>query len=566
MKNVIRWHRQLAWVWLVIVLGAVLYNGKVWLIEHRPLETDILALLPADADDPVVRQAFDSVGRSTEQIALILVGSHDWTRARTAGVAFSDALARHPDLFSPVSLTAMGSDSALATWWKNRRGLLTEHDRVALDSMSSEEWAQAAMRAVMSPLEIGRIGTWQDDPFGFFRRWLRARVADTPVRPMDGVLRVDDGQMHYVVIALKLGTAAQGLQGQHSAVAAVADARASALRTGPDISVERAGFVFPAAASAAQANHELSIIGWGSLIGVILLIWVTFRSLRPIGLIVVSLAVGLIFAVAVTAWWYPQMHLLTLVFGASLIGIAEDYGMHYLCVSDRQKRGRVSVIADLFPSLGLAMLTTVVSFIALAISPFPGLQQIALFSAAGLLGSWLTVILWFPALDGPQIAGAQIVAWSERVRSRWLSLVSGRQKFILLPALAVACAVGLARLRTNDDIRLLQNLPDGMLREQADVGRILQAPFEAQFFVVRAPNEEQRAGSGSLRTAIMRRPYPSWRLGPNLGNVNTGPRAEGGCRRVLDQGQDPQQADIRGCRRRSCVRRMAGDHPRQDRA
>ncbi|MBC8087908.1 MAG: hypothetical protein H7Z40_11640, partial [Phycisphaerae bacterium] len=73
--NAIRQHGRFAWVWLVVVLAALLYNGKVWFVDHRPLETDFLALLPADESDPVVRDAFNRVANAAEQNVLILVGS-----------------------------------------------------------------------------------------------------------------------------------------------------------------------------------------------------------------------------------------------------------------------------------------------------------------------------------------------------------------------------------------------------------------------------------------------------------------------------------------------------------
>ncbi|MEO7360920.1 MAG: MMPL family transporter, partial [Gemmatimonadaceae bacterium] len=313
---------------------------------------------------------------------------------------------------------------------------------------------------------------------------------DTPVRPIDGVLRADDGDMHYVVLPMQLQSQAFALQSQRQVMPILNEARAVAEKSDTSVRVQAAGMVFPAAAAAAQANRELNTIGWGSILGIILITWLTFRSLRPIGLILLSLGIGTVGALAVTAFFFPNVHLLTLVFGASLIGVAEDYGMHYLCVSDRAKRGGVIVVMDLLPGLSLALLTTVVSFIGLGISPFPGLQQMAVFSAVGLVSAWLTVVLWFPALDGEQIGAPRVVAWFNWLRVRWLTLNEGKPRIWLGVATVVLSAIGIARLRANDDIRLLQSLPPDMLQEQTDVGRILDVPFAAQLFVVRAPTEE----------------------------------------------------------------------------
>ena len=489
-SSAVRTHRWLALVWLVMVIAAVLYNGKVWLVDHRALETDFLALLPVDEGDPIARAAFERVATSAEQNVLILVGSRDWAEARKAGDAYAKALATQPDWFTPASLAALQSDSALDPWWTNRRGLVTDDDRTALARNTPDDWVKQALNDLLSPMGSGRVGAWQDDPFGFFRRWLQTRAADTPVRPIDGVLRVDDGDVHYVVLPMQLRSQAFALQSQREVMPLLNKARASAEQSGVDITIKSAGMIFPAAAAAAQANHELSTIGWGSVIGIILITWVTFRSLRPIALILLSLGIGTIGALAVTAFFYKSVHLLTLVFGASLIGVAEDYGTHYLCMSDRNERGGVTVMRDLLPSLSLALLTTVVSFIGLGVSPFPGLQQMALFSAVGLVSAWITVVVWFPALDGKQIGRARVVGWFNWLRIRWLALSHGRPRVWLGVGTALVSVVGISRLHTNDDIRLLQSLPDALLQEQSDVGRILGVPFTGQLYIVRGPTEQ----------------------------------------------------------------------------
>jgi len=485
-----RTHRRLALVWLLLVVAAVLYNGKVWFVDHRTLETDFLALLPNDESDPVARAAFARVATSAEQNVLVLVGSRDWADARKASEAYVGVLTTQPDWFTPASLAALQSDSALAPWFTNRRGLVTEDDRAALARNAPGDWVKQALNDLLSPMGSGRVGAWQDDPFGFFRRWLQERAAETPVRPMDGVMRVDDADVHYVVLPMRLRSQAFALQSQRQVMPLLNEARALAEKSASGITVKSAGMIFPAAAAAAQANQELSTIGWGSIIGIILITWVTFRSLRPIALILLSLGIGTIGALAVTAFFYKSVHLLTLVFGASLIGVAEDYGTHYLCMSDRNERGGVTVMRDLLPSLSLALLTTVVSFIGLGVSPFPGLQQMALFSTVGLVSAWITVVVWFPALDGKQIGRARVVGWFNWLRIRWLALSHGQPRIWLGVGTAIVSAVGIARLRANDDIRLLQSLPDTLLQEQSDVGRILDVPFTGQLYIVRGLTEQ----------------------------------------------------------------------------
>src|SRR5690606_31369397 len=168
----------------------------------------------------------------------------------------------------------------------------------------------------------------------------------------------------------------------------------------PEARVMLAGVPLHAEAAAVQAGREIRTIGWGSLTAVLLLVWLTFRAPRPIVLVGLSLLVGCATALSVTAWVFHEVHLMTLVFGACLVGVAQDYGFHYF--ASRQGHSEVaprSLMSKLLPALLLAMLTSVVAYLALGAAAFPGLRQMALFSAVGLVATLLCVVLWFPLID-----------------------------------------------------------------------------------------------------------------------------------------------------------------------
>ena len=116
----------------------------------------------------------------------------------------------------------------------------------------------------------------------------------------------------------------------------------------------------------------------------LVLAWLAFRSLWPRLLMTLSLLVGMGTALSVTALVFGQVHLLTTVFGASLIGCAEDYGLYYF--ASRQGAPGVAplrMMSTLLPGLALALLTSALGYFALGVPPFPGLRQMALFSVVG---------------------------------------------------------------------------------------------------------------------------------------------------------------------------------------
>ncbi len=145
---------------------------------------------------------------------------------------------------------------------------------------------------------------------------------------------------------------------------------------------------------------ETSIIGIASTLGTILLVLVMFRAIRPLILSLLVIGVGIMTALAASLWVFGELHVGALLFGVSLIGVAVDYSLQYCSEvfasqpgTPQQRLKRVLV------GITLGAATTVIGYLTLCLAPFPGLHQIAIFSAVGLLAAWITVVLWLPFLD-----------------------------------------------------------------------------------------------------------------------------------------------------------------------
>ena len=376
---------------------------------------------------------------------------------------------------------------------QHRLVLLSAGDEAALKSRPESYWVDSALSKLYSPFGGVKPAAWQDDPFGLFAAWMQARAGETPVRPRDGRLFVADGWRQYVVLPFTLGAPAFSLSAQDAVIPLLARARQAARAATPQAEVLAAGVILYAAAAGAQAQWEVSIIGAGSILGIAALIWLTFHSLRPIAWIMLSIGVGCLGALSLCWLLFERMHLLTLVFGASLIGGAQDYGSYFLCnrlTAEGQTLDSRQLLRRLFPALVLALVTTVVGYFALALTPFPGLRQMAVFSALGLIFAWLTVIFWFPALVGSEaVKSGPAVKWFSGNLWRWPSLRGPRPILWAVGLFAVAL-IGLSRLTFRDDIRLLQSAPRHLIDDQLKLSRLLAAPAPAQFYLVRGSTAE----------------------------------------------------------------------------
>jgi predicted exporter len=483
----------LTWLWAGVVCLLMAHNAYLFISGGLVPDSDILAFLPVQERDPVLQKAITQVVASTRQRLVVLVGADDWHQASRAAEAYGASLIPHTELLRPDARADQWQDDELL-FRRHRLLFLTAGDELSLKSQPENYWIDVGLSKLYSPFGGIKSGAWQDDPFGLFAAWMQARAADTPIRPRDGRLFVGDGSRQYVVLPFTLHVPAFSMSAQEALIPLLERARQAAQEAVPEAEVLVAGVVLHAAAAGAQAKWEVSTIGAGSMLGIAALIWLTFHSLKPIGWIMLSIGVGCLGALSLCWLLFERIHLLTLVFGASLIGGAQDYGSYFLCnrlTAEGRSLDSWQLLRRLLPALVLALVTTVVGYLALALTPFPGLQQMAVFSALGLIFAWLTVICWFPALvRRDAVKSAPALNWFTGNSWHW---PLGRRRQSMLWALGlviVISALGLSRLGIQDDIRLLQNPPKHLIEDQLKVSRLLAAPAPAQFFLVRGRTAE----------------------------------------------------------------------------
>jgi len=195
-----------------------------------------------------------------------------------------------------------------------------------------------------------------------------------------------------------------------------------------------------------------------------MLMWV-FRGIRPILGGTIVIATGLLTASAALLLCFQHIHLLTLVFGTTLIGISVDYAFHFYAKRAVEPlTSGAQTVAGIRPAIRAGLITSLLSFAGMALVDLGLLRQMAVFAAGGLLGAYLTVIWLLPntaLVDG--IGAGRMFDWAKRIDAvsvvpslRWL--VSG--------LLAIALG-GVLRLQANDDVRLLgTDLPDLVEKSQ----------------------------------------------------------------------------------------------------
>jgi len=160
--------------WLVFALAAALYC--VWRFAGpSPLQTNLLALLPATEADPVAEEAVDRLAATLGDRTVFLVTSDNATHAKAAAKQLGAALSASGAFRSvtaalpPFDLSQIGG-----LYMPYRFGLLTPADRALLTdgSSGSATLRSALMRRLYAPAEGGLATALADDPFGWLEHWL----------------------------------------------------------------------------------------------------------------------------------------------------------------------------------------------------------------------------------------------------------------------------------------------------------------------------------------------------------------------------------------------------------
>jgi len=490
----VSFQRRLALAWAFVVCLLLGHNAWLWLGQRVAPDTDILALLPAEQRDPVLQQSFTHMVDSAQQRVVVLVGATQWDEAQRAAQAFRAALAPHAGVLKPDAVSGEAQASWLASLQPHATLLVGAEQERALRIEAPRAWVDAAMGRLYSAFSGPKLGAFRDDPFGLFAGWAQERAGETPVRPRDGELFVAGDGRDYVLLTYTLAQPAFSLAAQQAAVPLLDAATQAARRAVPAADIVKAGVVLHAAAAGAQASREIHTIGVGSLLGIVLLTWLTFRSVKPVALTVLAIGIGFLGALSLCWLLFGRIHLLTLVFGASLIGVAQDYGIYFLChrLGADPALDSPRLLRRLLPGLGLTLLAAVIGYMGLALTPFPGLRHMAVFSGLGLVFAWLTVVCWFPALvHGHTLRAGPLARGYRGILKHWPRVGGGLLPLLTVALLGALAVLGASRLQVNDDIRSLQSSPPELVRDQIKLGKLLDAPSPVQYYLVRGATAEQ---------------------------------------------------------------------------
>ncbi|WP_095052809.1 MMPL family transporter [Pseudomonas sp. Irchel s3b2] len=483
--------RMLPRLFLILLLAVLALAGWQWR-DDAPLSANLMELVPGTAPDALELRAEQRMQEPLNREMLVLVGHKE----RQQAIAMAQKLGEQwqaSGVFEKVQWNLQADLPALRTQLlQGRLAMLSVADRQQLIE-HPDAFIQQRVQALFDPFTGFSLVPSQDDWLG-----LTGRIQNS--QPQHGSVQLDIGSGALVAdadgkswVMLRARTAGNAFD--MNLPLQVADllqySREEAARS--DVQLLAASGLLYAASGQRQAAREMTWVGGGATVGILLLLLLAFRRWRVL-LAFVPVLVGMLFGAVACVALFGHMHVMTLVLGSSLIGVAVDYPLHYLSKSWSLRPWHSWPALRLtLPGLTLSLITSCIGYLALAWTPFPALTQIAVFSAAGLLGAYLSAVCLLPALlKGVDLRPAQ---WPMRIAEKLLELRESLLKYlrtpVLLALLIAFCVGGLLQLQSKNDIRQWVGTPQQLTDEAQTIARITGYQPTSQFFLVRASNQQE---------------------------------------------------------------------------
>lgn len=489
--------RQL-WMFLLVALALATYVGF-----NFQTTTDITAFFP-ESEQREKSELSKAIATSELSRTLVMtLEARSTDEAVAASHTFEALLRADANLVRQLTHLEGGPapnmDRALWELYQPRRAGFFAPDvaqaQLRLSDAGLDDAVRELRQRLESPLSTLVTRVAPEDPF--------LTVPLLLERFGEGMQGVKVEQQRYVadgrVAVLFLGTTASALDASAQRVVLNAvDLAASRLtETFPQVRIESSGLARFAVSTQQQIQRDITRISTASVVGLSLLCWVLFRSFRLVYLLLVPIAMGMLVATSVSLALFQKVHGLTFAVGASLIGVCVDYVAHFYAhhLMSPAREGPRETMRGIHWGLALGAGTTIVGFTTLAGSSFPGLRQMAVFAAVGVVSALVTTTLMLPRLVGSTPPVAQPLLGSLGLRLAgvvgWWQAAPRRAWAVGAAAVAVS-VLGLFTASWQDSMRDLTRADPELYEVDARVrGRVTR--FDTSKLIVAVGADVQAA-------------------------------------------------------------------------
>ncbi|MCX5619003.1 MULTISPECIES: MMPL family transporter [Bombella] len=451
-----------------------------------PLRMDMRAFLPRPHDDTSQFLLDELNNGTTQSLMLASIKGDDEATLLNIGHRFHDALVAGGQfnliLDGPSALSWQKDQPLL---FAHRYGLAPhDHTRLFTPTALRTDLNQLydLLQSMAAPV-VEDVGL--HDPTGAYGDYLASLNEVNPPQSKDGLWLTTDHHATLMLLHLRhpsLDTA-QLTQLHHTIMQAFAQSVDG--HKGYTLTLTGTpAFSFFAAQS---LRHDMDRLALLSLSLVIIILYWRFRSLWVLAAIGVPFLLSLSLAMLGLHLLFGWVHGIALGFGMTMLGVSLDYPV--LLLGHRDKGEAIPIVLGrIGTSLKLAALTAIIGLLSMIFCGLPGLMQLGLFSAIGILTAACLTIWVLPHL----ITQADLAAYHQGIsRSllRWEKLRHYRMLCLLAAPLALAL-LWLHPFQIERQGQILNPIPPSMLETDRQLRQQLGAPQAGLLGVIHAADSE----------------------------------------------------------------------------
>jgi predicted exporter len=277
-----------------------------------------------------------------------------------------------------------------------------------------------------------------------------------------------------------------------AAQGAAIDALQAAFRALPDVGAAKLTISGPGWFTVLineRTRGEADRIGLVSTLGFVLLLVLAYRSLPALLLAGLPVLSGGLAGIAALALLSGSAHGITLAFGFTLLGVAQEYPIRVLS-HRRAGEDALASVRALWPLLATAIVSAAIAYLAFLASGVTGLQQLAVFTIAGLLAAGFSTRYLLPRVLPSRFHDVATHAWLAGAvraldalpRPRWLPW--------LLAALGLVVLWRAPGPTWENDLAALTPVPQDLLLRDAKLRGELGAPDVRYLLVLHAADAD----------------------------------------------------------------------------
>jgi predicted exporter len=472
----------------IVALWAAGALACAWIAARATYTADLTAFLPRSvtpAQQLLIAQLRDGI--AARLVLIGLEGADDAALAATSR-ALGEQL-RASGRFAHVANGAGG----LA---KRDRDALLEHRYLLSPGVDARTFAEAGLRESLertlellaSPAGTLVRPTLARDPTGELAALLAAHADRVQPAMREGVWF--DPARRRALLTAETRAPGYDLDAQAALQAEIA-AVFAAVRTDPRMRLVLSGPSVFAVQSRAAIERDARRLALVAGIGVALVLYAAYRRAALVAFGALPVMTGLLAGVAAVALAFGPVHGITLGFGATLVGEAADYST-YLFAQRARGEALAATAARVWPTLRLAVLTTMFGALAMLLSSFTGLAQLGLLTFAGALAAGVVTRYGLPALVPDRWAVTEPPAVPASAALGRLAHRTRKLAALVPAALLVGAAVLALHHATlwENDLANLNPIPEAEKVRDGEMRDALGAPDVRHLLVVAGATRE----------------------------------------------------------------------------